>query len=554
LVLPGCAGEPGASGGNEPSHVAAAQAVGPDTLVIEGAPIAGRTITFRLSGLDPNTDVRLFGTGQPGNGSICGQLVCLDLAAPAKLKALATADANGDVSLPVALPVEAAGVTASYQAVRVVGGVTGTSAVRTVSVVGEQNVLVILIDDLGVDQLGLMGLGSEIAPTPRIDTLAAEGILFTHAYAQPLCSPTRAALLTGRYGWRTGVTDGLAADDDFALSQDEILIPEMLDAGAGTPYENGYAGKWHLGTLLDSMLDHPIVHGFSYYAGSLQGVAPSSYTSDGLTQTNYDWERIENGVAARSTAYLDSDQTDAAIARVDAMAEPWFMMVATSNPHYPLHDPPAELYSGPEVGDDLEDHQFHWMIEAMDTEIGRLLDSIDADVLSRTTVILLSDNGTKGERVAPDLDEDRQKKSLYEGGVRVPMVVWGPLVSTPGRVVDHVVDATDVFPTVAEIAGATLDPTIEIDGVSLLPYLVEPETGPLRGWVYAEITDKPGDAYTTRDEMVRDARYKLVRVDGIDELYDLEGRAWEGPDLLADGTDDAEAAIVDSLTAVLPVL
>ncbi len=533
---------------------ASMQAAGPDTLVMEGAPIAGRTVTLRLSGLDPNTNVRIFGTGQGVGGGVCKPAACLELTPPVMLAANGAADANGDVALPVVLPAGGAGLTAWYEGVRTVGGVIGTTEVHGVSVVEEQNILVLLLDDLGVDQLGLMGLGSEIAPTPRIDTLAAEGILFTHAYAQSVCSPTRAAILTGRHGWRTGVSDGVSDDDDFALSLDEVLIPEMLAGGGGTPYENAYVGKWHLGTLLDNMLEHPTMHGFSYYAGSLQGVSLSSYASDGLPQDYYDWERVENGVAARTTNYLEADQVDTAIARVGAMTEPWFLMVGLANPHNPIHEPPAELFSGPEVGDTEGDHQFHWMIEAVDTEIGRLLDSIDPAVLGRTTVILLSDNGTKEDRVAPDLDPDKQKGTLYEGGVRVPMLVWGPLVSSPGREVDHLVEATDIFPSIAAIAGATLDPLVQIDGVSLLPYLVEPGSGPQRTSVFAEKTNKPGVIYTRRDQMLRDARYKLIRFDGHDELYDLEGLDWEGTDLLADGADEAETAIVDSLAALLPVL
>lgn len=519
---------------------------------MDGVPIAGRTISFRLSGVDASTVVKVFASGVGGNGSVCKPATCLDLSPPVSLVGSGTADAEGSVDIPVVIPAGGAGRTAWYQAARVVSGAIGTTAVREVHFVEEQNILVLLLDDLGVDQLGLMGLGSEIAPTPRIDTLAAEGILFRHAYAQSICSPTRAALLTGRHGWRTGVSDGVEAEDDFALSLDEVLIPEMLAAGGGTPYDDSYVGKWHLCTLVDSMLDHPTMHGFSYYAGSLQGVAASSYTTDGLPQDYYDWERVENGVAERTTTYVETDFVDTALTRVAAMTEPWFLMVGISNPHYPVHEPPAELFTGPEVGDDEEDHQFHWMIEAMDTEIGRLLDSMDPAVLAHTTVILLSDNGTKGERVAPDLDPERQKKTLYEGGVRVPMIVWGPLVSTPGREIDHLVEATDVFPTIAAIAGATLDPLIPIDGVSFLPYVVEPNVGPQRASIFAEKTNVPGFDYRSRDQMIRDTQYKLIRFDGHDELYDLQDVDWEGTDLLADGADEAETAIVDELAALLP--
>jgi arylsulfatase A-like enzyme len=326
----------------------------------------------------------------------------------------------------------------------------------------------------------------------------------------------------------------------------------MLDLGGGAPYDHSYIGKWHLNTLEDAILEHPNVHGFSYYAGSLQGVGPVAYSPDGLAQTTTDWVQVENGVPSRTTRYLDSDHVDAAIARAATMTEPWFLMVGLCNPHDPVHEPPAELFSGPEVGDTVEDHQFHWMIEATDTEIGRLLDNIDAGVLERTTIFLLADNGTDGARVAPELDSTRQKKSLYEGGVRVPMIVAGPLVSAPGRQIDHIVETTDLFPTIAEIAGKTLDPLVDIDGVSFAPYLAEANAAAVRTHAFAERTNIPGSAYTRRERMVRDTRYKLIRFQDHDELYDLEGLEREGTDLLADGADAAETAIVDALTLLLP--
>lgn len=414
------------------------------------------------------------------------------------------------------------------------------------------NVLILLVDDLGVDKLAAYAQGTSTPPTPSIDRLADEGVLFERAYAQPLCSPTRAAILTGRHSYRHGVGYPIAPDDDFALSYDEEILPERVAAGTNGLYDSSYIGKWHLSSLAFDIMEQPVLAGWAWYAGSLFGVGAVAYTSDALPQDWFDWERVELGVPARSTTYVMTSNVDDALARASAMEEPWLMQVGFVGVHKPFHEPPATLRGTVPLGSGVV-AEFHWMVEALDTELGNLLDGIDPEVMARTTVILMSDNGTNPGVVEPPLDAERQKGTVYEGGVHVPLIIKSPLVAEPGRRVDHLAHAVDLFATVAEVTGAGLSSTVTIDGVSLLPILQDPLAEPVRDTVYAESFSPSGfDPPDTYDQMIRNDSYKLVIHDGVHELYDLRGVMVEGDDLLAAPLSTEAQEAYDELVASLP--
>jgi arylsulfatase A-like enzyme len=434
------------------------------------------------------------------------------------------------------------------------GSSTGASVSTSVRMPG--NVLLIVLDDVGVDQLGLYGIGPEVAPTPTIDALASQGVLFRHAYANSECSPTRALIQTGRYAWRTGVGDGIAPADPFTLSHDEVLLPEAVVAGTDGLYTTSLVGKWHLSTLADNYYTHPLDFGWGWYSGAIDGVWEGAYALDGLAMNYYDWERSENGAVARSTTYVENSAVDDALARIAAMPEPWLTQVSFNSPHRPYHVPPADLFAGPALGDTIQKQYYHWMLEAIDTEIAKLLAGIDPAVLASTTVVITADNGSLQNVVDPMFDLSRQKSTLYQGGVHVPLLVAGPLVDTPGREVDSLVAAVDIFATIADLAGADLDPEVEIDGVSFLPYLRDPAQAPLRQYVYAEEFFPLGfGPYDYHDKMIRDERWKLIRYSFHDELYDLAGLDVEGTDLLNSGTPltPEQDAAYQALVAALPI-
>ena len=174
-------------------------------------------------------------------------------------------------------------------------------------------------------------------------------------------------------------------------------------------------------------------------------------------------------------------------------------------------------------------------------------------MLANTTVVVLGDNGT-ASLVTTHVDRTRQKDTLYQGGIHVPMIVAGPLVSVPGRTIDKLVGAVDLFATVADIAGATLDPAVVIDSTSLVPLLVDSAAGPVRDTIYAESFGPVGPApWSFWTRAIRDERYKLIHYGDHDEFYDMQGVDIEGTDLIAVGLTAEQDIAYQALSAALPL-
>lgn len=396
------------------------------------------------------------------------------------------------------------------------------------------NVLVVVADDLGPEMLGCYG-GVSPATTPVLDRLASTGLRFRRAYATPLCSPSRAALLTGRYGFRTGVTASLYPRQQ-GLPLAELTLPEALSLIA-TP--SALFGKWHLG---DANGDQsPNAAGWPHFAGFLQGGVADYFA----------WPRVVDGVAAPSTNYATSQQVDDALAWIGRQSKPWLAMVSFAAPHSPFHAPPAHLHTENLQGLDPQEQQrafYRAMVQALDAEIGRLLTGLGS-ARADTVVVFVGDNGTPREVTRAAFGPPRQKGTLYEGGVRVPLIVQGPAVTTASRVCDELVGIADLFPTLLELRGASLatllPPGVPYDGVSFLP-LLRGQPGPLRVSVYTEITRAGlGDGWA----MVQ-ANHKFLRFTGggaapHDELYDLAVDPTEQLDLLAQPGTPALAALAE---------
>lgn len=417
------------------------------------------------------------------------------------------------------------------------------------------NVLIVLADDVGVGSLGLFGLGAPTPPTPALDRLAAEGVTFDHATSHSVCSPTRAAIQTGREPWRTGVTAALSADGPGALPYSEVTLPEMLADAPSGPYGSSYVGKWHLATRALDYEDHPVRSGWEWFSGSVGAMSDDSAV-DGLPQNYFDWVETENGVSTRTTRYATTETTDDAIARLRAMPEPWILMVSYHAAHAPLHFPPPGLWSGVPVGATPSIQAYNAMIESLDHEVGRLMDAMSPAQRDTTTVLFLADNGPWEDVVSQPLPTDLGKGTPYELAVRVPLIVAGPWVGTPGSVSHDLVSTTDVFATVADLAGVRLTGDPPLDSVSFLPQVRSTEGPAARAHVTTEYWFPPGLArrWSFGWRTIRDDRYKLVQwLYGREELYDLEDRDWEGDDLLAAGPLDSDAqAALDELRAAEP--
>ena len=375
------------------------------------------------------------------------------------------------------------------QSTRASGAPTGSTSVDLPQ---PGNVLVLLADDMGVDQLRLYGQGMDYPPTPNLEILAASGVVFRNAWSEPTCSPTRAALMTGRHGFRHSI--GVAVDpfaDSFGLRASEVTLPEMLDLGTGGRYAHALIGKWHLSPLAAGDLT-PNQAGFGHFAGSLEGQI-----------INYvNWRRVVDGVPAMSSRYATSAAVDDALAWIGQQNGPWLCFVSFQAPHAPFHAPPASLHtqnlpSGPPksscgqpTGNDPRPY-YKAMVQALDTEIGRLLASLPARELAQTTILFLADNGSDPCVAAPVTN--RAKSTLYQGGIHVPLLAAGYRV---GRgVSDALVTSSDLFATVAELAGVDLAATLpghEHDSISFAPSLADPAVG-LRNFAFAEIFTPNGD-------------------------------------------------------------
>jgi arylsulfatase A-like enzyme len=385
--------------------------------------------------------------------------------------------------------------------------------------VAGKNVLVVLLDDVATDRIGAYGEHERPARTPTLDALAAEGLRFTEAYAYPVCSPSRAAFLTGRHGRRTGIGYNVRPDADYSLPLHEGLIPELMAAGQ-VPYTSAGVGKWHLQPRNGQTIQHPLQHGFDHWSGSIGNlVKPDTYR-------DYSWYHPDGTVEEHASDYLTSREIDEAVRLVTTLPEPWFVLAAIHAPHGPWSAPPAELLTSPVADDAPVADLYDAMLEAADHELARLLAVIDRD---DTLIVVMGDNGTPKDAVRPPIEPKHAKGSVYEAGVRVPWIVAG-LGIEPG-VSDELVHLVDWFPTLAQMSGTDpLRPGYDIDGQSLWPLLKgEPHTP--RSLLFTE------KYYTLRDgasvRAVRGPRYKLIeRQSGFEGLFDLQGRHDDGPNLL----------------------
>ena len=402
----------------------------------------------------------------------------------------------------------------------------------------QPNIVIVVADDFGVDLVNGYGEGADLPCTPNIDAMMAEGLTFRNFWARPACSPTRAALVTGRHGFRTGI-GGLVMNNRPGLGLGEITLPEALPG-----YENAWIGKWHLSGSLGAT--HPNDSGFDYFAGNLRGAV----------QDYYDWNQIRNGVTVPKTEYLTIVETDEAVAALNTFTGPFAMVLAFHAPHSPYQEPPMSLCSGqgcpapwcatlPQMPSQRELGKA--MVEAMDQELGRFLGELDA-LHPNSYVFFVGDNGTARQLTVAPFNRMRAKGSMYEGGIRVPMVVRGPGVAQ-GEETQSIAGITDLLATVAELAGQRV---VAEDSVSLTRCMSDPTVAP-REYVYSEIFSPnhvdPSTVFHQR--AVRDARYKLIRRTGMaDELFDLTVDRFETNNLLPNLTP-AEQQAYNGLIAEL---
>ncbi len=387
------------------------------------------------------------------------------------------------------------------------------------------NILLIIADDMGLDATPGYNVGSVKPNMPTLQSLMNSGIRFNNLWSYPVCTPTRASILTGKYGFRTNV---LKVDD--VLSTSEVSIQKHLDNHA-SGYNHAVIGKWHL----SRSENHPTDMGINYYAGSLGGGV----------QSYWNWNLTEGGQTSSSTEYTTTKFTDLAIDWIDAQTQPWFLWLAYNAPHTPFHLPPNELhYQGSLPSDEASINAnplpyYLAMIEAMDTEMGRLINAMSDTERANTIIIFIGDNGTPN-RVAQDYGSSHAKGTIYQGGVNVPMIVSGKNVTRLNESENALINTTDLFATVADIAGTG---TSEINDSKSFKALFSDANADKRDYVYTELGRDSGNP----DYTIRNATHKYISFeDGTEALYDLNDNPLEDPNLL----DAAQLPLSDENSAI----
>ena len=421
------------------------------------------------------------------------------------------------------------------------------------------NIVFILADDLGWADLGCYG--ADLHETPNLDRLAADSVRFTNAYAMPVCSPTRAALLTGRHAarvhmtiWSEGSLQGpqnrklLQADSLHSLPHTETTLAKHLqDAG----YLTALVGKWHLGDA-----DHyPETHGFDVNIGGTHWGAPQTFwwPYRGTGRFGPEYRYVPHLEFGKPGEYLTDRLTDEAIKVIDhAGDKPFFLYLAHHAPHTPIEAKADDVqHFEAKLHPDMR-HQnavYAAMVKSLDESVGRVLAHLKARGLDQNTIVVFaSDNGgfigvdrQSGQTVPVTNNAPLRsgKGSCYEGGVRVPLTIRWPGVTPQGAECDEPVVVMDLFPTLLAAAGVT-PADVKLDGLDLKPLLKNPAAKLDRDALFFHYPHYY--ATTTPVSAVRAGDWKLLEYfeDDHVELYNLKDDLGETTDLARQLPDKAD--------------
>ena len=391
------------------------------------------------------------------------------------------------------------------------------------------NILVIVVDDLG---WAGVGFHAPVMPTPNLDQLAKEGTELDRFYAYPVCSPTRAALLTGQMPRRFGIVNPLNGQDR-GVPAGEVTLPSVLhDAG----YTTALVGKWHLGTA-----SSPQKAGFDHFYGFLS--AGTDYFKHTAKNGRLDWQRDGKSVEEEGySTYLLADEAVRQIKARDAK-KPFYIQLCFNAPHDPLAAP-AELVEKRGL--------YKAVVEAMDIGIGRVLDAIDAEKLRENTlVVFLSDNGAGGAEGGSNAPMRGGKGSVYEGGIHVPAVVrWTGKIAAGAHLAQPMC-VKDLLPTLAEVAGAKIPETNvpgarKLDGASQWAAISS-----------GKVVEREPFVIASFDNAVYDGAWKLILFEGgARALFNLAIDPSERNDVAKDNPEIVArlAAKAESVTKDLPAI
>ena len=374
------------------------------------------------------------------------------------------------------------------------------------------NILLIIADDLGKDAINGFQEGTIKPTTPTIDAIRNAGLLFSNFWVNPTCTPTRSAIITGKYGYHTGVK---GVGDE--LQSSETVIQKYINDNTNNSYATAVVGKWHLSGNNASF--NPESFGINYYAGLIRG-AVDDY---------YNWQLTEDGATRLQTKYATEVFTDLAIDWIKEQSKPWFLWLAYNAPHTPFHVPPSNMHSQgnlPAYSAGMDATPYYMAaIEAMDYQIGRFLENLSADERANTIIIFIGDNGTPNQVAQSPYTSTSVKGTLKQGGINTPLFISGSGVSKTGTN-DNLLTGTDLFTTIAEIAGISV--TDYHDSRSFKPLFSQ--SAATRDYQYSELKEGTIDSWT-----ISDGIYKLILNSvGNEEMYHLSTDPYEKVNLLND--------------------
>lgn len=401
------------------------------------------------------------------------------------------------------------------------------------------NVVLILMDDLGYGDIGSYGVKD--ARTPNLDRLAREGVRLTDAYANGAnCSPTRTGLISGQYQQRWGIEWPLGSapgDSARGLAVTGASLPALLKKNG---YATGLIGKWHLGFKPEF---GPNVHGFDEFFGFLSG-AVDYYTH---RRGNGTADLYENTTPIEVSAYLTDEITQRAVGFVDRHSTaPFFLEVAYNAVHWPFQPPgmPASEHHGVPLPSATGDRRLYQgatdsvpatradyvrMLERADEGVGRILAALERKGLTRNTlVIFTSDNG--GEWLSRNAPLSNRKSTLWEGGIRVPLILRWPSRLPAGKTSGQVAITMDLTASILDATGTAVPAGLRLDGVNLLPSL-SGQSPIVERQLFWRLRPRLGQ------RAVRSGGWKLVQDGANFYLFDVAKDPGERHDLTAEHLD-----------------
>lgn len=409
----------------------------------------------------------------------------------------------------------------------------------------QPNLIVIMTDDMGYADVGFNGCKD--IPTPNIDRIANNGARFTEGYVTfPVCGPSRAGFLTGRYQDRFGFTTNPSIDPSNPISGLPLEEETMAQVLRKANYKSAIVGKWHMGTHPNF---HPLERGFDYFYGFLSGghnYYPDQLHLNDLSEVSKMWEWyrtkiIENRSTVETTDYLTDELSNAAVNFIEKQSDHsqhFMLYLAYNAPHTPLQATEKYLSRFPNITDKKR-KTYAAMVSAVDDGVGRVLKAMeDKGIEENTIVVFLSDNGGAHNNASDNGPLRGLKGDLFEGGVRVPFAMQWKGVIPAGQTYEKAISSMDVMATIVAQTDVKINKKRKLDGVDLIPFLTGENNGDPHDFLFWRKWEQNAMS-------ILNGNYKLVSNSDRDknetELFDLSSDLVEKKNLKQTNPERSES-------------